>query len=217
MARRLIELSRSGELVKDKDSALLKKSVEALKQYKGLNGIPLGNAGIEQYAPLLPRPQDASNGRLCWTGSHLSGESVVAALFWLDLLSVDAQLSLTDFPHLSQLQLLDAALNPTWARRCATSLAASAIRSVYVAEVSRNKDFVRFLTRDLGTSPVDVVGAAIVGERYILTRAGRKMKEGAAPDEASRLLIVGELGAAFENSHGYSTRVFGADMNWLVR
>lgn len=217
MARRLIELSRNGELVKDKDGALLKKSVEALKHYRSHSGVPAKDAGIEQYAPLLPRPQDAPDGRLCWTGSHLSAESVVAALFWLDLLSVDAQLSLADFPHSSQLELLDAALNPTWSRRCAVSLAASSIRSVYVTEVSRNKNFVRFVTRDLGTSPVDVVGAAVVGERYILTRTGRKMKEGAAPDEASRLLIVGELGAAFENSRGYSTRIFGADMNWLVR
>ena len=43
------------------------------------------------------------------------------------------------------------------------------------------------------------------------------MKEGAAPDDTSRLLMVGELGAAFDSGAGYSTSIFGSDINWLAR
>ena len=64
---------------------------------------------------------------------------------------------------------------------------------------------------------IDVAGASTAGERYIQTRAGLKMREGAAPDAGSRLVMVGELGVAVEHTAGLSAVIFDSDLNWLTR
>jgi type III secretion system YscD/HrpQ family protein len=217
MARRLIRLWQKGGPGKDEDSALLNKSVDALDRYQATDSAMPAIPIVERYAPLLARASEQPDGRRCWQDSRLTRKSVLGTLFWLDLLSVNADLTLADFASGLQAQILEAALNPDWVRKCADATAGKPVLSVYLYEVSRNANFVRFITRDFSPFPIDVASASIAGDRYIRTRAGRTMKEGAAPDESSRLLMVGELGAAFDSAAGYSTSIFGADINWLAR
>lgn len=217
MARRLIDLWQNGGPGKDENSALLKKSVDMLDRYQAADSAAPAVPVVRRYAPLLARAGERPYGSRCWHESRLTRNSVLGALFWLDLLSVSTDLSLADFAPGLQAQILEAGLNPDWVRDCADATAGMPVQSVYLYEVSRNANFVRFITRDFASFPIDVAGASIAGERYIRTRAGRTMKEGAAPDDTSRLLMVGELGAAFDSGAGYSTSIFGSDINWLAR
>ncbi len=93
--------------------------------------------------------------------------------------------------------------------------AGGALQSPYLYEVSRNPNFVAYIARDIGSFPIEGrVNTA--GDRYIQTRAGVKMGEG-GPDESSRLVLVGELGAAFQRDDGYSTYVFDSRLNWRTQ
>ncbi len=116
-----------------------------------------------------------------------------------------------------QRPILEAALNPEWTSDCAATAAGAEFGSVYLYEIMRNSDFVRHIARDLTDFPIDVAGASTVGKRYIQTRSGRKMSEGAAPDASSRLAMVGQLGVAVEQDSGYAKVIFDTDLNWLIR
>lgn len=176
---------------------------------------------VEQYLPLLNvrRTVDAG-GPPCWEDAHLTQANLPAAVFWLDLLSVSDKLSLSTLDQDTQALLLEAALNPKRVTQCAQKIpggAATSAKSLYLTEITRNPEFVRFITRDLQPFALDITGASIgQQERFIQIRSGRKLQEGAAPSRASRLAAVGELGVAIQVKNGLSTVVFGQEMTWLA-
>ena len=214
MALRLLDLWKRGEIDDDEAGSLFKQGMDALEASQAAGA---GTVAAD-YAPMLARvdafPEAASR---CWRDSHLTGRTALGALFWLDLLSVSAKLSIVQLDEALQRLVLEAALNPEWTARCAGEAAGKPVRSIYLSEVGRNATFVRHITRDLSLFEIDVAGASIAGERYIQTRTGRKMWEGAAPDADSRLVIVGELGVAVERNDGLSAVIFDSNLNWLTR
>lgn len=143
----------------------------------------------------------------------------MAALVWLDLLSTNEAVSLTDQERPLQLQLLEVALNPARAAACARRAPEgerAAARSVYLREIGRNPAFIRFITRDLPPFGLDLTGASLVPARYVLTRGGRKLHEGAAPDQTSRVASIGELGVALQLKAGLAAVVFDPDLSWKI-
>lgn len=172
----------------------------------------------KRYAPMLAGAIPKTGGYdPCWHNSRLTQSTVTGALFWLDLLSVSRELSLVDLDRPTQALVLEAALSPQWTAACAAAAAGGQLQSPYLYEVTRNPSFVSYIARDMGNFPIEVAGVNTAGDRYIQTRAGVKMGEGSAPDESSRLLLVGELGAAFQRDDGYSTYVFDARLNWRTQ
>lgn len=217
MARRLFELWEDERLQGDEGFESLREAMDALYEHR-LGGAGAAGAPItERYAPLLARARGAAVGDRCWRDSLLTSDTVTGVLFWLDLLSVSADLSIVDFDPHQQPLILEAALNPEWTRICAASAAGAPVQSTYLYETSRNGDFIRYITRDIAAFPIDVAGVSVVGDRYIQTRSGQRMREGSAPDERSRLLLVGELGVAVERDNGYSTFIFDSNVNWRIR
>ncbi|MDC9823038.1 EscD/YscD/HrpQ family type III secretion system periplasmic domain-containing protein [Devosia sp. ZB163] len=172
----------------------------------------------KRYAPLLAGAvPEADAYEPCWYQSRLNQSNVTGALFWLDLLSVSRELSLADLDRPTQALILEAALSPQWTASCAAKAAGGEVQSPYLYEVSRNPSFVSYIARDIGSFPIEVAGVNTAGDRYIQTRAGLKMAEGSAPDATSRLVLVGELGAAFQRDDGYSTYVFDSSLNWRTQ
>lgn len=172
----------------------------------------------KRYAPLLAGAVPQAGGyEPCWHNSRLNHSTVTGALFWLDLLSVSRKLSLVDLDRPTQALVLEAALSPQWTAACAATATGGEQQSPYLYEVTRNPSFVSYIARDMGTFPIEIAGVNTAGDRYIQTRAGVKMAEGAAPDDSSRLVLVGELGAAFQRDDGYSTYVFDSRLNWRTQ
>ncbi|WP_378941108.1 type III secretion system inner membrane ring subunit SctD [Mesorhizobium sp. ANAO-SY3R2] len=165
-------------------------------------------------ASLRGRPSD---GQSCWKGSRLTFDDALATLFFLDLLSVSNELSLTWFDVHFQELMLEAALNPEMTSRCVEQKSGTPPPSVYLREVQKNPAFVRHVLRDTTSFSLDVTGASLTGDRYVQTRKGLKLKQGAAPDERSRILTVGELGMAFEQPSGYASLIFDDTLNWLTQ
>ncbi|MBC8130104.1 MAG: hypothetical protein H7Y08_07255, partial [Rhizobiaceae bacterium] len=219
MAQRLIELWQEGDLPDDDAGRRLTIGMDALDRAAGAAGstdIEFGPIA-SRYQPLLAgtRPADGGGGA-CWQGSLLTQSTVGGALFWLDLLSVTRELSLTDLGDALQPPVIEAALNPEGAEECAVRNGRS-IRSVYIYEARRNPLFADFVMRDLPTFTLDIAGVSFSSERFIQTRDGRKMREGAAPDATSRIATVGELGLAIQRSDGYAKVLFDDGVNWIIR
>lgn len=216
MARRLMQLWMNDAL-DGEEGAMFRKDMEALRDHR------LGRPGQlfpleERYAPLLANAHIRSSlpGR-CWSGSLLTFTNISGVVFWLDMLSVTTSLSIADFELHQQPLILEAALNPEATGKCLSAAPGSVNESVYLYEASRNADFVRFLTRDIATFPIDVAGVNMAGNRYIQTRTGQRMHEGSAPNESSRLLVIGQLGLAMETESGYAALIFGDNVNWYIR
>jgi hypothetical protein len=174
----------------------------------------------EKYLPLLPNDLDriSVDTVTCRPSSRLTPATLPLALFWLDLLSVSETLLITSFAREEQGFLLEAALNPRLAAACAgrmRSKDAAPVPSLYLSEATRNPAFVRYVARNLPPFALDVSGASIAGTRFVQTREGLKMNEGAAPDGSSRIAVVGELGAAIQVKDGYAAVIYGPDINWL--
>ena len=180
-----------------------------------------GRAGVSpaDYLPIFPSDRTPGPGaaEACRPGSRLTPSNLPMALFWLDLISVSTDTLITSFERDNQGFILEAALNPAMAARCVLRTDRSqglARTSLYLAEAARNPDFVRFITRSLKPFSLDVAGINLSGQRYLQIRNGPKMQEGAAPDGASRLMVIGELGAAIQLKDGFSAVIYGPDVNW---
>ena len=132
-------------------------------------------------------------------------------------MSVTNELSLTRFGAHFQELMLEAALNPAMTGQCVQRQSGTPPPSVYLEEVRKNPDFVRHVLRDTPSFSLDVTGASLAGERYIQTRNGLKLKQGAGPDEGSRILTIGELGLALEQQSGYASVIFDETLNWLTQ
>ncbi|MBB3950310.1 FHA domain-containing protein [Aureimonas jatrophae] len=170
----------------------------------------------ERYAP-IQRREDAEPRSACWRGAEITTENVSGVLFWLDLLSVSSDLTLQSVAVETRPLVLEAALNPSRVDDCA-SRAGLSVDSVYLDEVTRNPDFVNFITRDLARYDLDIAGANLGSvNRFVQLRGGRKLHEGAAPDRNSRIASVGELGVAVARGEDVSAVIFGTNVNWIVR
>lgn len=216
MGRRLLDLWGEGRLLDSGEGALLKRGMDLLGERWTSQTGP-GQSVAARYDRMLadPRPFDRRKGP-CWQGSGLTEANVAGTLFWLDLLSVSRDLSIADLAPDAQRLLLEAALNPEEAETCAGRALGQPVQSVYLHEVSRNASFVGHITRDYDPFSLDIVGASLASDRYVQTRSGRKMREGAAPDASSRLVVIGRLGVAVERTSGYAAHIF-SDLDWLSR
>ncbi|WAJ30489.1 FHA domain-containing protein [Antarcticirhabdus aurantiaca] len=218
LARDLVERWEEDRLPGSAAGRSLAEGLQALQNW-GLGVFGAETRPVaERYQPLLAGPLGQPDAlQACWPGSRLERRSVLGALFWLDLLSVSRELTMVDLPASEQSLVLEAALNPRGTGQCADAAAGRPFQSVYLVEASRNDRFVDFITRDLAPFPIEVAGVSLLGDRFVQTRTGEKMRQGAARDRTSRLALVGELGLAFEQSTGYSTHLFGNDLNWRVQ
>lgn len=215
LGRRLLERWRDGLL--DKGNSQDARLLSGMQALEG-RAAATGDAVNERYAPLLARaPAAPPVGQQCWAGSRLSTLNIVGVVFWLDLLSASTELTISNIDAPFREELLEAALNPDRTSKCVAQATGNTLRSVYLYEISRNSGFIRHIFRDLASFPLEVAGASVAGDRYVLTRDGNKLREGAAPDQNSRLLIIGELGIAVERSNGYETVLFGPSLNWMIR
>lgn len=170
---------------------------------------------VEKYMPLLATGNLQGITNACRVGSRLTTENLPTAVFWLDLLSISNAYSLTEFTQEDQAFILEAALDPRLATECLSRLGDAAPISLYLNEAPRNPDFIRFLLRDYRPYALDVSGASVAGSRYVQTRSGERMREGGAPDGASRLALVGELGSVIQQKNGYATIIYAQQLNWL--
>ncbi|WP_375453295.1 FHA domain-containing protein [uncultured Methylobacterium sp.] len=219
--RDLLERWRTGNLGTDARGRALRIAMETLRA--GGDGAGGDGAGAQDgvpswYLPLL-EPREAKATAPCWPDAQLRPADIPATLFWLDILSTSEGTSLATFGRDVQVLLLEAGLNPNRVGACAKQAvpaSEAAAHSLYLREIARNPAFVRFIVRDLAPFTLDIAGANLLQARFVLTRGGRKMYEGAAPDRSSRLAIIGELGVAIQLGRGLSTVVFEPDMNWKI-
>lgn len=213
-ARSILKRLRDGGL----DDPALTKALALLASEE--NGVGPGSGIPPWYVPLLTGRADADKDhKACWGGTGLDADSLLPALFWLDLLSASESLSIDSLPVAQQLLLLEVALDPAGVTECAKrspQAEAAAAHSLYLREIQRNPGFIAFITRTLPSFPIEVGGASLARNRFILTRAGSKMFEGAAPDRGSRLVLVGELGVGVQTRTGLSVSIFGPDISWTL-
>lgn len=216
-AGKLLRRFRDGSLSADPASKDLYDSLVLLGE--GEDGSPGGARTLpDWYLPLLSGTR-APAGPPCWPHSRLDAASLMPALFWLDLMSAGRSLSLSTLPREQSFLLLEVALDPTGAAACALrspDAARVADHSLYLREVRRNPGFVRFLVRDMPSFGLDVAGASLGTDRFVLTQAGDKLFEGAAPDRGSRLALIGELGVVVQSAAGLSPVVYDPNIQWLV-
>ena len=163
----------------------------------------------------------SSPDQACWPGSTIDTERLPTALFWLDLLSNSDLFSLATFKKSDQGLILEAALNPQQTETCARRIEVSsgvtfAALSLYLQEARRNADFIRFILRDFNPFPLEISGAQVMGDRFVQTRSGQKLREGATPTGASRLSHIGELGVAVQTEAGFATITYGPRLAWLT-
>lgn len=221
-ARSLVERWRDGQLDNSPAGQALGRALDALANARrGATG-ELTDADrralAAQLVPIFADPRRAGVNDSCWRNSRLTRANLQAALFWLDLASVSEHVTVRSLGLDLQGLVLEAALNPGRVSACngGGGGRTGGDGSIYLAETQRNPAFVRFVTRDLGSFQLDVAGASLRDNRFILTRAGERLFEGAAPDAASRVALVGELGAAIQQRDGLSVVIFGPQLNWFV-
>lgn len=225
LARSLLLRWAGKKLTRDGDERQLDASLGALEQGRiaASAGVSEGEKGTlrARYSALFaPKGAGVTDPAECWPGSRVKASNVTAAIFWLDLLSVSDSVSLVSFDAELQPLLLQAALDPKRVAACAARNPTSAQvgrQSVYLNEVRHNPDFVHYIVRDLKPYALDIVGADATNERFVQTRTGARMYEGAAPDTESRLAAVGELGAIVQSRDGWSAVIFGPTIGWLAQ
>lgn len=171
------------------------------------------------YLPLLTEAGGGAGAGACWNGTRIQARDALAALFWLDRLSTSEAESLARFSREQQALLLEVALNPAAAGACARTVdgaAEIAERSVYLREIGRNPAFIRFITRDLAPFALDITGVDLAKNRFVLTRPGRKLPAGSAPDPSSRVAFIGELGLGVQLKSGLAAVIFDPEINWKI-
>lgn len=215
LARRLVSSWLDGTLESTPEGAALVGSLRELQNRFSDSARAAGDLRM-RYAPMLANRDIDAPQQACWKDSLLTRRNVAAVVFWLDLLSVSEEIALNDLDETFQAPILTAALNPERTRKCAEA-EGDAVRSVYLHEIRKNPDFIRYIARGMNEFPMDIVGASIGNDAYVQIRSGSKLHEGSAPDESSRLLAIGELGVAVKREKSYFTRLFDSGMNWIVR
>ena len=123
----------------------------------------------------------------------------------------------------SQHLLLEAALSPSNTVACAQRLSlthGTQLKdvSLFLDEIQRNPDFIRFIARNVDAFQLPIAGVmAGSGARYVQVVSGLRLREGASPDPGSKLASVGELGALIRTSDSVSTVIYGKDLAWMSK
>lgn len=172
------------------------------------------------YLPLIVNATET--GMRCWPGSRLAVSDLVEIVGRIDHLSATTDNSLVDLDQEDQILILEAALNPARARECSSRLENviernSVLSSGSLAEMEKNPFFVRFLVRDFVPPAIAVSGVMVRGsERFIQTPDGTKFHEGTSPDEYSKLVSVGRLGAIVQYDKYVAPLIYPQDLDWKV-
>ena len=141
-------------------------------------------------------------------------------LFWLDYLSLSEQVSLVGFDLERQYLILEAALNPDRLLQCSAKFKQRygigfSTLSLFFEEVDRNPYFIRYLVRDFEVPKLDVAGVMLQeGDRFIQTRDGRKLREGNSPNNESKLMSVGVLGALLRQEDEVTPILYSERLAW---
>ncbi|MFM2280383.1 MAG: hypothetical protein RLZZ444_2614, partial [Pseudomonadota bacterium] len=172
--------------------------------------------------PLIAEKTGPQNASACWQGSNITPDVLPTLIFWLDLLSISENVSINDLFIDNYGLLLEAGLSPDRVRDCLLrqkdpEIAKLAESSIYLEEVGRNPDFIRFLLRSSPTYNMALAGASTNGARYIQLDNGDKLTEGAAPSLNSRIASIGELGVLVKVPNGYVAEVYPKSMPWMIR
>jgi len=156
----------------------------------------------------------------CRRGSRLTPGNIAVALDMLDRMSVSNTESARALDPAKARILLEVALDPSFAARCllrANEHSSVVENSTYLAEVARNSGFAEVVTREFPAYDLPVSGVSLAGRRFVQTKTGVKLYEGAAPDGASRLDAIGELGAVVRTPTGLARALYARDANWILR
>lgn len=173
--------------------------------------------------PLAALPTDPGDAiRLgCWRGAHFDSADIPAALLWLDMLSLGETGELGQLDLDTQLQVYDAALSPVRLLRCMGGEDVDYTQqlieaSAFLNEIWRNESFLDYVFRDVPRAALDISGVDLSGDRRIALGDLRVLREGGAPDAASRVVVIGELGVLLRVRDGYRLALYPADLDWRV-
>lgn len=170
--------------------------------------------------PLVTNPTEPA--LRCWEDSRLTVSDLVEVVGLVDQLSASKTESLVDLDQTVQLLVLEAALNPTRTRDCAGRLddideRDSVLNSSSLVEMERNPFFIRYLVRDFVPPAIAVSGVMVRGsERFIQMPDGTKIHEGTSPDEYSKLLSIGGIGAIIKYDNYIAPLIYPKNMDWKV-
>ena len=170
------------------------------------------------FLPLVVSP--ATTFKSCWRNSKLTQSNLPLVLFWLDLLSLSDTMDVTKLDMQSQHLLLEAALSPESTADCARRITRpDGTRlddvSLFLREIQRNPDFIRFIMRDVQSFQLPISGVMTGnGARYVQVTNGLRLDEGASPDPSSKLASVGELGTLIRSSDSMSAVIYGETLAW---
>ena len=187
----------------------------------------LQEARLIQGQSLLPQPIAAARrpvgtpANTCWIDASITVEKLPVLLLWMEILSVDPEVDLSQIDGIDPRLFMEAALSPKRLRRCLERLDTPYARllldsSVFLNESAINENFAAFLMRNVPKFEIEMSGINLLGERYLQLTSGRKLREGMAPSLDSRLLLIGDLGLLLRVSDGYSTALYGDEMAWRV-
>lgn len=214
---RLLSAWRNGKLSNvalSEGMAELAESLELIARVRREAALQAGKADPEPFADLAACPKVQSQ---CWPGSKLNRANLPSVMVWLDVLAISESTSLAMFQPHNQALILEAGLNPRRVARCAQGLAGAvpAAMSIYIADSVRNPGIINAVAGRLDRFAISISGANLVGERYVQTVEGEKLREGAAPTADSRLLHVGELGSYFRTARGLAIAIYDPRMSWF--
>jgi type III secretion system YscD/HrpQ family protein len=179
-----------------------------------------GQSLLPQPIAAARRPVGATDGS-CWAGATITVEKLPVLLLWMEILSIDPEVDLSQVEGVDPRLFMEAALSPNRLQQCLERLDTPYAElllesSVFLNESTMNDSFAAFLMRNVPRFDIDMSGINLRGDRYLQLTSGRKLREGMAPSLDSRLLLIGDLGLLLRVSDGYSTALYGTDMAWRV-
>lgn len=211
------------QVVGTDDSSAVAQVSPDLRALVGLQReqLQMGRTLIRLPEPLSALPTRADRPVACWDGSAVQPSALPMTLLVLDVMSVSSEMDLSRADPQLRDALLEVALSPRRVRAClartgspyAAMVAAS---SAFLAEIDRNPNFAEFLFRNVAKTEVPLAGVNLVGDRYVELRDGRKLREGSAPDIASRIMTIGDSGILLRTAEGTKVQLFGDRVGWRV-
>lgn len=183
--------------------------------------LSFGETLISPPRPLSAVPDYSDRGRTCWQNSALTVESLPSVLLWMDILSTSGSADLMELEEDSRRIFIEAALSPARISDCLAAMEtkfSNQLRrsSIFLQENKRNDIFAGFLLRNVPRYELEIVGTNLTDTRYLQLADGRKLSEGSAPDLATRLTIIGDLGVMLRISGGYQVALFDDAISWSV-
>lgn len=173
--------------------------------------------------PLSAQPADPAAAQRvgCWPGAYVDPADIPAALLWLDMLSLGEDGGFGQLDADLQLQVFDVALSPGRLLRCMGSERVEFGQqlmqaSAFLNEIFRNDAFIDYVFRDVPRTALPVSGVDLSGQRRIALEGQRVLREGGAPDAASRVVVIGELGALVRVRDGFRLSIYPSDLDWRI-